>query len=347
MTKIRLLNPKKYPRHEQVYSFEDKAVGLRGYIAIHNTSLGPATGGTRLYPYNNDAEALEDVLKLSEAMTYKCAFAGLPFGGGKAVIMASPQQKTKELLKSYAKVIHFFGGKYTTGTDVGISDEDAKYMSTLTPFILRGTRGRTSTSLVAARGVYESITASFRELLPKKKLSAMTIAIKGAGKIGAELIRLLYSREARITIAEINPAILSKIKKLFPKIKTADYKNIHKLKADIFSPCAMGGDLNKKTIKELGCRIIAGGANNQLEDEKDIVSMHRQGVWYIPDYVANAGGLIQIVDELRKGGYKSERVKKNIKNIGRSTTRLIQESKRTGLPPLEIAGNIVRARMHQ
>lgn len=344
---IKPIHNKYYDGHEKVFYFEDKKINLRGYIAWHNTSLGPATGGTRLYNYKNKAEALADVLQLSKAMTYKCAITGVHFGGGKAIIIGTPKQKSKDFLKSYAYIIDSFKGKYTTGTDVGISDEDTKYMSTITPFILKGTSGHSTTSLMAARGVYEGIVSALHTLLPSKKLQDMTISIKGTGKIGAELIRLLYKKNAHIIAADIDAKSIYKIKKLFPKVKIADYKKIHKMRVDIYAPCAMGGEFTPKTIKELNCSIIAGGANNQLKNERDAVKLSERGILYIPDYVLNTGGLIQIVDELNKGGYNTRRVHNSIKEIGNTTARLIKESKKTGKLILEIAEKIAHEKIYK
>jgi glutamate dehydrogenase/leucine dehydrogenase len=344
---IKPIHHKQYSNHEKVFYFEDKEVKLRGYIALHSTVRGPATGGTRLYQYKNNNDALGDVLRLSKAMTYKCAIADVPFGGGKAVIIGTINQKSKKFLKSYAQIIDSLKGKYTTGTDVGISDADTKYMSNVTPFILKGTSGHTSTSLMAARGVYEGIISAFQTLLPNKKIKDMTIAIKGTGKIGAELIRLLSKQKVQIIAGEIDKKNIIKIKKLFPKVKVVNYKNIHKAKVDIYSPCAMGGEFTPKTIKELNCRIIAGGANNQFVNEKDIIKLSKRGIWYVPDYVINAGGLIQIVDEMNKGGYNTKRVRNRIKKIGSTTEYLIKESKKTSISTLEIARKIAYEKIYK
>lgn len=344
---IKPIHHKQYSNHEKIFYFEDKKVKLRGYIACHNTARGPATGGTRLYKYKNDNEALTDVLRLSKAMTYKCAIADVPFGGSKVVIIGTPNQKSKKFLKSYAQIIDSFKGKITTGTDVGISDMDTKYMSTITPFILKGTGGRTTTSLMAARGVYEAVVSAFQLLLPNKQIKEMTVAVKGTGKIGAELIRLLYKHGVKIIASDINTKSISKIKKLFSKVKMVDYKTIHKAKVDVYAPCAMGSEFTPKTIKELNCHIIAGGANNQFANEKDIFRLSKKGIWYIPDYVANAGGLIQIVDELNKAGYNTKRVRNRIKKIGQTTAYLIRESKRTGKSTLEIAKTMVHKKIYK
>ena len=344
---IHPIKNKYYDQHEKVFYFEEKKVGLKGFIAWHNTKQGPATGGTRLFSYKNKSEALIDVLKLSRAMTYKCAISGVPFGGGKAVIMANQKQKNKPFLKAYANIINSFSGKYTTGTDVGISDEDTKFMSSITPFILKGTKGNTTTSLMAARGVYEGIIAAYKKVLPNKKLNEMRIAIKGMGKIGAELVRLLSIHKPKIFISDINKKAVSKIKNKFPNIEIIDWQKIHKTKVDVYSPCAMGGEFTEKTIKELDCKIIAGGANNQFKNEKDILKLKKKNIIYVPDYVINAGGLIQIVDELHKKGYNRNRVLKNVKNICFTTSKIIQMSKKTGQSTIEIAEKIAHEKIRK
>lgn len=338
---------KQYSDHEKVFYFEDPKVKLKGFIAMHNTNRGPVTGGTRLYKYKNKNDALTDVLRLSRAMTYKCAIADVPFGGSKVVIMGTQNQKSKNFLKSYAKIINSFNGKLTTGTDVGISDQDTNYMSKITPFILKGTHGNTTTSLMASRGVYEGIISAFHALLPNKKIQNMTIAIKGTGKIGHELIRLLYKHHVKIIAADKNIKSINEIKKSFPNVKMVNYKTIHKAKVDIYAPCAMGGEFTPKTIKELNCYIVAGGANNQFINEKDVLKLSKRGIWYVPDYVLNAGGLIQIVDELNKGGYNIKRVQNKIKKIGKTVSYLIKEAKKTGMSTIEIAEKIAHEKIYK
>jgi len=346
---IKEISAKKYPAyagHEKLYYFEDKPTKLKGYIAWHNTKLGPATGGTRLFSYSSKKEAINDVLRLSEAMTYKCAISNLPFGGGKNVIIGSKKLKNEKFLIAYAKIIDSFKGKCTTGTDVGISDADAIFMSTITPFILRGNQGKTTTSQMASYGIYIGIKSSLKLLLPKRSCKNIHVAIKGVGKIGLELIKLLMKDNFKVTIADIDKDKVQYIKKIYPSIKIVDYKIIHKIKCDIYSPCAMGNELTTKTIKELNCLIIAGGANNQLKDESLSQNIFERGIWYIPDYLINSGGLIQIVDELDKFGYNKKRVITRLKNIGKTVELIIKQSKRTKIDTLSVTKKIIYSKIY-
>lgn len=346
---IKEINVKKYTsysNHEKVFYFEDKSVKLKGFIAWHNTKLGPATGGTRLYPYSSKDKAIDDVLRLSESMTYKCAIAGVPFGGGKVVIIGNKKIKNNEFLLSYAKIIDSFNGKCTTGTDVGISDSDTEYMSKVTPFILRGNGGNTTTSRMASYGIYIGIKNSLKLLLPNKKNKDIHIAIKGVGKIGSELTGFLLKDNFNISVADKDIDKIKQIKKLYPSVNIVDFKKIHKISCDVYSPCAMGKEFNNKTIKELKCLIIAGGANNQLLEDSLAEKIHNLGIWYIPDFVINAGGLIQIVDELDKSGYNKERVNKRITNIGNTISKIIKESKRTKNNPLYITKEIINKKLY-
>lgn len=346
---IKEINAKNHPSyagHEKVFYFEDKPTKLKGFIAWHNTKLGPATGGTRLFNYSSKKEALGDVLRLSEAMTYKCAISDLPFGGGKNVIIGTKKLKNNEFLSAYARIINSFDGKCTTGTDVGISDEDAIFMSKITPYILKGNNGKTTTSEMASFGVYVGIKTSLKLLLPKKLNKDVHITIKGVGKIGFNLTKLLVKDGFKITVADIDKDKIIEIKKLFPSVKVSDFKNIHKIKADVYSPCAMGGEFNLKTIKELNCLIIAGGANNQLKNESLSKKIYNRGIWYIPDFLINSGGLIQIVDELDKSGYDRKRVNSRLKNIGETISQIIKKSQETKKDTLSVTKNIINYKIY-
>ena len=202
-----------YDKHEKVFYFEDKSAKLRGYIAWHNTKLGPATGGTRFYPYRNNTDALGDALRLSRAMSYKCAISKLPFGGGKAVIIGNTSIKNKKILEAYARVIDSFSGKYTTGTDVGITDDDVSIMSKVTPYILKGNGGNYTTSQMAAYGVYVAIKKAVKLLLDTKKNKDVRVSVKGLGKLGGELVRLLVVDGMQVTIADINNDYVKKLHK--------------------------------------------------------------------------------------------------------------------------------------
>lgn len=346
---IKEINVKKHPaydNHEKVFYFEDKSTKLKGFIAWHNTKLGPATGGTRLFNYSSKKEAIDDVLRLSKAMTYKCAISNLPFGGGKNVIIGNKKNKNNKFLSAYAKIIDSFKGQCTTGTDVGISDDDAIYMSKITPYILKGNKGKTTTSEMASYGVYVGIKTSLKLLMPNKLNKNIHIAIKGVGKIGFNLIKLLSKDGFKLTVADIDKEKIDNVKKIFPSVKIVDFKDIHKIKCDVYSPCAMGGEFTSKTIKELNCHIIAGGANNQLRKDSLSKLIYKKGIWYIPDFLINSGGLIQIVDELDKSGYNRKRVNSRLRNIGKIISNIIKESQKTNKDTLSVTNNIINSKIY-
>jgi leucine dehydrogenase len=343
---INVKNHQAYAGHEKVFYFEDKSTKLKGFLAWHNTKFGPATGGTRLYNYASEKEAINDVLRLSEAMTYKCAISDLPFGGGKTVIIGNKKLKNEKYLSAYAKIIDSFKGKCTTGTDVGISDADAIYMSKITPYILKGNSGKVTTSQMASYGIYIGIKSSLKFLLPNKSPKDIHVTIKGVGKIGFELTKFLMKDGFKVTIADIDKEKVKNIKKIFPKVKVIDYKKIHKIKSDIYSPCAMGEEFTPKTIKELNCLIIAGGANNQLKKESLSKEIFNRGIWYIPDYLINSGGLIQIVDELDKSGYNKKRVIRRLKNIGKTVVQILKKSKATNKDPFLVTKDIIASKFY-
>lgn len=349
LTMIKQINAKNHPsynKHEKVFYFEDKDTKLRGYIAWHNTKLGPATGGTRLYPYKTDIDALTDVLNLSQAMSYKGALSGVPFGGGKAVIIGNPTMKSEKFLEAYANVISSLNGKYTTGTDVGITDKDTNFMSKKTPYILKGNSDRKTTSGMAARGVYYGILAAITKIIPNKNLRNITIGIKGIGKLGGELARLCLKAGMQVWVADIDTQKIREFKRKYPKIHTASYKTIHAKKFDVYAPCALGKEFTVKNIKDVRSTIIAGGANNQFADTSLVSKLHTKGIWYIPDYVLNAGGLIHIVDELDKAGYNKSRVQKRIQTIGTTIASLIKQAKQMNKTPLELADERAHTKLH-
>lgn len=344
--KINVSKNKAFDKHQQVFRFEDKASGLKGFSAWHNIRPGSATGGTRLYPYKSENEALTDVLRLSKAMSYKCAISGIPFGGGKTVIIANQKMKKTELLRSYAKVIDSFKGKYTTGTDVGISDSDVIFMSQHTPYILKGNGNKRTTSEIASLGIYVSLWAAAPLFFKNKKKKDISVAIKGLGKIGEGLVKLLYKDRVKIYISDIDKKKVQYIQKRFPNVTVVNPKYIHKFPVDVYMPCALGNEFTKKNISEIKSKVIIGGANNQLADDSLAKVFHKMGVCYIPDYVVNSGGLIHIVDELDKKGYNKSRVDKRVDAIGKTVKSLIVSSRKLDLPPLEIANKLAEQKIY-
>ncbi len=341
---------KEFDNHEMIVAFTDDAVGLKGYIAIHNTDLGPALGGTRWKTYGSEEEALKDALNLSKAMSYKCALAGLPWGGGKAVIIASENLDRNKVLKSYAKYVEKLGGLFKTGTDVGVFDDDVKEMARYTSHMLgvsEGDRGDLSTSKMAALGVYYAIKASLADLFDTDSVKDRVIGIKGVGKLGGELARLLNEDGARLVIADIDQIRCEEVARQLNNVKVVDPKSIHKEKLDVFAPCALGGELRPKVIKELRTKIIAGGANNQLLDDRTGDELYKKGILFAPDYVSNAGGLIYVADELETDGFRKERVLQRVRDIQKTLDEIYSVSKKKKIAPHRIANEISINRIHK
>lgn len=340
-----------FDNHETVLRFYDKATELRGYIAIHNTSAGPAVGGTRYWHYGSEKDALRDALRLSKAMTYKCALANVPYGGGKAVLMAprshkgTKDEKSEKYLAAYAKRLAALDGHFFTGEDVGMTEKDIEILARYSPSII----GRPSVgglpSPWAAKSVLQSMRAALKVLYGSDSFTGRTIAIKGLGNVGFDLALMLREAGAVVIASEIRPERVQRAKKEIPQIKIVAPEVIHKQKADVFSPCALGGDLTQQSIRELKAKIICGSANNQLASSKDSSRLFKRGIIYVPDYVANAGGLINVVDELHSGGYDRARVERNVAQVFETVTHLLTESIKKKRPSDFIADQIVAKRL--
>ncbi|MCS6903664.1 MAG: leucine dehydrogenase, partial [Candidatus Bipolaricaulota bacterium] len=275
---------------EEVHYFYDPTTKLKAIIVIHSTALGPATGGTRFFPYAHWELALEDALRLAQAMSYKNALAELPFGGGKAVILGDPKrEKTPQLLRAYARLVHQFNGRFTTGEDVGIGPEDLREMMKETRF-LAGAQGISSDlSYVTAHGVLHGLRAAFQFAMGRDDLRGRTIAVQGAGKVGYHLIRLLTEAGARVLVSDVDARALERAQREFGA-KAVEPNAIYALECDAFAPCALGGIVNDQTIPLLNCKIVAGSANNQLKEPRHGDRLHEFDILYAPDYVINAGG---------------------------------------------------------
>jgi leucine dehydrogenase len=326
-----------FKNHEQIVELNDPASGLKGFIAIHSTVLGPATGGTRYWRYNSAQLAIKDALRLSEAMSYKCALAGVPFGGGKAVIMAPKNQlKTPALLKKFAQSINALNGVFSTGEDIGIEEKDITLMKRHSPYINGGQKSG-SLGPWAALGVFNALKAALKTTNKTSSLKNRKIAIKGLGKVGGGLCKLIIEQGGQVIGSDINPKVIKNIKKRFPGITLVPPKIIHKQTVDVFSPCALNGDLNPKTILELKCKIVCGGANNQLAFENCGELLRKKGILYIPDFVANAGGLINAVAERHNGHYDKQWVIKKVNHISATANKIIAASRQSGLPTNVIA----------
>jgi len=285
-----------YDNHQDVVFIDDPETGLNAIIAIHNTNLGPAVGGCRMFPYANKAEALEDVLRLSRGMTYKSALAGLPMGGGKAVIIGDPAtQKSPDMLRKMGQFIESLQGKYITAEDSGTSVDDLKLMSQETDYVLGINEEQEfggDPSPLTAHGVFCGITAAVKHKHGRSSVNGARIAIQGAGAVGKYLAKELINAGADVFVADINVDSLRAAQALGATIIAPD--QIVSFDADVFAPCAMGAIINDVSIAKLGAPIIAGGANNQLAVPQHGEMLRKRGVLYAPDFVINAGGIIEI-----------------------------------------------------
>jgi valine dehydrogenase (NAD+) len=305
--------------HEQVVFGRDDDAGLRAIIAIHSTRLGPSLGGTRFYPYVDENAALTDALRLSKAMAYKAAAAGLDLGGGKAVIIGDPAiDKSEALLRAYGRLVESLGGRYITACDVGTYPADMA-------LVARETRWATGTDpveggsgdsgVLTAHGAFVGIQACADELWTSPSLRGRHVAIQGVGKVGRRLAAFVYEDGGKLSVADTNEQAVAWCAEQFGA-EIVGTEKIHAVDADIFSPNALGAVLNDETIGELQCRVVAGAANNQLAEPRHAEALQDAGVLYAPDYVINAGGLIQVADELHPGGYSEARARARTTGIG-------------------------------
>ncbi|KPK33308.1 MAG: leucine dehydrogenase [Chlamydiae bacterium SM23_39] len=291
--------------YEKVLKVTNKNTGLKGIIAIHNTFLGPALGGIRIYPYKNFEDALNDVLRLSKGMTYKSAIAEVGLGGGKSVIIADPvKEKNEELLLSFAEVIDSLEGKYIGAEDVGCSTEDVMIIRKKTKYVtgLPHAKSSGNPSVFTAWGTFRGIQSVLKKLFNDVSLKGKKIAVQGIGSVGSHLIPLLFWHGAEIIATDINRKKSEEFKQKYG-IKIVEPEQIMEVECDVFSPCAMGGIINSNSISTLKCKAIAGCANNQLLDKSDGELLHEKNILFAPDFIVNGGGLINVSFEITKQGY--------------------------------------------
>lgn len=315
--------------HEQVLFCQDSETGLKAIIAIHDTTLGPALGGTRMWNYTNEHDALQDVLRLSRGMTYKAAISGLELGGGKAVIIGdSKTEKTKLLMRKFGQHVNSLGGRYITAEDVGMSTKDMEYVRLETKHVTgipESMGGSGDPSPVTAYGVYVGMKASAKYVWGSDNLNGRTIVVQGVGHVGQNLVKHLAKEGANIVINDIHTQKLNDLAEEFgATIVMGDA--IFDLEMDIYAPCALGATVNPDTISRLKCKIIAGAANNQLEDEdRDGQLCSDKGICYAPDFLINAGGLINVYSELK--GYNRENALNQTKEIYNTTLEILSKAK--------------------
>ena len=332
--------------YEQVVFCHDRATGLRAIVAIHSTRLGPALGGTRFFPYASEDDALVDVLRLAKGMTYKAAAAGLDLGGGKAVILGDPRvDRTEGLLRAYARFVDSLAGRYITAEDVGTTQDDMDLIRRETSSVTgvsRSLGGSGDPSAATAYGVLHAMKAVAKRLWSTTDLKDRHVVVSGVGKVGHALVRHLVEERAHVTVADVRDDAVERTRRDFAT-DVADVAGAHAVECDLFAPCAMGGALNPSTIPELGCAAVVGSANNQLADDSCAKLLADARVVYAPDYVVNAGGVINIAEELR--GYHRERAYANVRRIFATTTTVLDTAEAEGITTVEAADRVAEARI--
>ena len=334
-----VFNLRAYDDHEQIVFCSDAASGLKAIICIHSTALGPAVGGCRMWEYNTDEGALVDALRLSRGMTYKNAMAGLPFGGGKSVIIGNPKTlKSEALFRAFGKFVHSVSGRYVTAEDVGTSPADIAIVHKETPYVL-GLEGKSGDpSPMTAYGVYKGIKAAVKFKLGRDSLDGVKIAVQGLGHVGYYLCKHLSDEGAKLFVTDINKESIEKVVADF-KATAVDVNAIYTQDVDVYAPCALGATVNDETLPRLKCSIIAGAANNVLAEDRHGVALMNRGILYAPDYVINAGGIINVSFE---NNYSKEAAMKKTENIYNTLMNVFERAKAESKPTNAVADEIAR-----
>lgn len=335
--------------HEQVVYCNDESTGLKAIIAIHNTTLGPALGGCRMYPYKTEQEALVDALRLSRGMTYKASIANLNLGGGKAVIIGDPNSdKSEVLLRSFGNFVESLNGKYITAEDVGMSVHDMEFIRMETNHVTgikRAMGGSGDPSILTALGVFVGMKAALKKRLGITSIRDLKVGIQGFGKVGYHLCSNLQKEGAIIYGYDIDKSKLDTVVDEFGVIPVSN-KELIGLDLDVFSPCALGAIVNPETIKKMKCSVIAGAANNQLEKEsRDSKLLLSKKIMYVPDYVINAGGLMNVANELK--GYNKEKARYQVEGIYYILMRIFDYAATNNISTLEAANLLAERRINE
>jgi leucine dehydrogenase len=334
--------------YENLVLCQDRTVGLRAVIAIHDTTLGPATGGTRMWTYDSETDAIEDALRLARGMTYKYAAAGVNLGGGKCVIIGDPRREKSEMLfRALGRFIHRLGGLYITGEDVGTTLREMEYMRMETPYVVTlpaSWGGAGPIAGATAVGVVAGMKACARAVYGSESLEGRTVAVQGLGAVGSEMVPFLVKEGARVVATDIDQEKVDAAVSQFG-IDTVAPDGITEVASDIFCPCALGGIINAQTLSHLRAKIICGSANNQLKAERDGEEVAARGILYAPDYIVNAGGTIFDTDRLNPGGFNRERAMTNVSRISETMSSLIRISREEGIPTYRAADLLAERRI--
>jgi valine dehydrogenase (NAD+) len=336
--------------HEQVVFCNDQASGLRAIIAIYSTQLGPALGGTRFYPYRTDEAAITDVLNLSRAMTYKSALAGLDLGGGKAVIIGDPGAlKSEALLRAYGRFVQSLGGRYITACDIGTYSEDMDIIARECSYVAGRTEphgGAGDSSVLTAFGVFEGMRAAAEHVWGSPSLDGRTVAVEGVGKVGSHLVEHLLSDGAKVMVYDVSAISVQHVVGRYPQVVAVSKRDdLVGGELDVYAPCALGGALDDQTVASLRARIVCGGANNQLAHPGIEEQLLQRGILYAPDYVVNAGGLIQVADELE--GFSFERARLRTEQIFATTRQIFAIADKDSVAPGVAADRLAERRMSE
>ncbi|HVF06591.1 MAG TPA: Glu/Leu/Phe/Val dehydrogenase [Frankiaceae bacterium] len=333
--------------HEQVVFCQDPASGLKAIVAIYSTALGPALGGTRFYPYATEDDALHDVLNLSKAMAYKAACAGLDLGGGKAVIVGDPaRDKSEALLRAYGRFVQSLNGRYFTACDVGTYVQDMDVISRECSFVTGRSPehgGAGDSAVLTAYGVFQGMRAAADATWGAPTLRGRRVAVQGVGKVGHHLVEHLIADGASVVVADVNPEAVARVTGAHPEVDYVDVDALVSQAMDVYAPCALGGALNDETVQVLQAQIVCGAANNQLDHPGIEKVLADRGVLYAPDYVVNAGGLIQVADEIE--GFNFDRAKAHAAKIYETTKCIFAIAQDEGVPPAVAADRFAERRM--
>lgn len=345
---MRIFESELFDDHEGVHFFSDPSSGLKAIIALHNTNLGPGAGGTRLWSYANSELACEDALRLSRAMSFKNAMAGIPFGGGKGVIMRPEHAfDRKALFTAYGRAVETLGGKYCTAEDVGVCTEDMTVIRTQTKFVAGLDEGASASgdpSPVTADGVFRGLHVAAEHALGQADLKGLRVAVQGLGHVGFNLCERLHAAGAKLWVADINKSVIDLAVQRFGAVSVAPNK-IHMCDVDIFAPCALSGAINKNSIDQIKAKIIGGAANNQLASEDLGLELMTRGILYCPDYVLNAGGIINVASEL-SGTYNYSWVDGKLERLKSTLNEIFTLSSEQKTPTNHLADEMARARIY-
>jgi valine dehydrogenase (NAD+) len=334
--------------HEQVVFCQDKQSGLRAIIGIYSTALGPALGGTRFYPYASEKDALHDVLELSRAMAYKNALAGLDHGGGKAVIWGDPElDKSEALLRAYGRFVQALGGRYYTACDVGTDVQDMDMVARATRFVTGRSEahgGAGDSSVLTAWGLYQGMRAAAEHAWGTPSLRDRRVGVAGLGKVGKHLVSHLLADGATVVGTDVSEKALAWVRRTHPEVDLVDDADaMIRSDIDVYAPCALGGALDDRTVPALRARVVAGAANNQLAHPGLEKLLADRGILYAPDYVVNAGGVIQVADEIH--GFNFARAKQRATGIFDTTREILRLADAEGVPPAVAADRMAERRM--